>query len=382
MNVLLASVSVVSGACGDDTWPVAPNLAALACTTDAVTLEGENTPVAPGGFAVVGNTIIDSRTCKPHRLVGLSLAYLAYEKSHQRAVLDEAVAHDIRLMKSWNANVVRVPLNQSFWLPASRHYSPDYPEMVDRVVKRAREAGMSVILDLHVTDRGDPNYEFNKTNPHQQHADVNHSIPFWREVAAKYKDDGGIIFELYNEAYDISWDVWLNGGKIPAGRTYGEHRKEFQAAGYQQLYDTVRGTGAKNLVIVAGTHWGYYLNRVRNYRVTGYNIAYAAHPWDYSDKQPKTWDKDWGSLAKTDPVIISEFGGYKCQSDYVKKVLDYADKRQMSWMAWAWQAPGPGESTSQARAEDPICKFPMLITDWNGNPSEIGKTIRDRLLSY
>jgi endoglucanase len=378
----LSALTALLGACSDSGDPVGPNLDDLACAADAVTADGTSVPVAPGGFAVVGNQIIDSGTCEPHRLVGVSLSYLAYEPAYERAMADATVAEDIAQIKSWNANVVRIALNQAFWVKTSRHYNPGYAERVDRIVRQARTAGMSVILDLHVTDRGDPNYTFNDTNPHQQHADVNHSIPFWKEVAKRYKDDGGVIFELYNEAYNISWDVWLNGGMIPDSVTYGEPRKAFQAAGYQQLYDAVRSIGADNLVIVAGTHWGYYLDGVAAHRVKGYNIAYAAHPWNWSDKQPDRWDADWGLLAQTDPVIVSEFGSYDCRTGYVDSVLDYADRNGLSWMAWAWKAPEPWESASQARPEDPICSFPMLITDWAGTPSQMGRAIRSRLQSY
>ena len=42
-------------------------------------------------------------------------------------------------------------------------------------------------------------------------ADQN-SVTFWAEVANKYKGDGRVIFELYNEPRDVTWEVWQNGG--------------------------------------------------------------------------------------------------------------------------------------------------------------------------
>lgn len=377
---VLAAVALASGACGDATGP--EPLARLECTRDAVTAGDQTIAVAPDGYAVVGNRIISAATCEPHRFAGVSVTYLTYSPTSDRVENPALLAADLAQMRTWEVNALRIALNQSYWLKSSRHFDAGYADRVDRVVQAARSTGMSVILDLHVTDRGDPAYAFTGSNPHQQHADVNHSIPFWREVAAKYKNDGGVVFELYNEAYDVSWEVWRNGGTIPDSTVYGERRGAFQAAGYQQLYDAVRSTGANNLVIVAGTHWGYFLDGVASNRISGHNIAYAAHPWNWPDKQPGTWDRDWGSLADTDPVIISEFGTYDCQPRYVTSVLDYADRKKMSWIAWAWKAPAPGESASQAGPTDPVCSFPMLITDWNGTPSEIGKVIQARLKSY
>ena len=47
-------------------------------------------------------------------------------------------------------------------------------------------------------------------------ADTN-SITFWSQVAAIYKNDGRVLFELYNEPHDISWTVWKSGGQDQRG---------------------------------------------------------------------------------------------------------------------------------------------------------------------
>ncbi len=40
------------------------------------------------------------------------------------------------------------------------------------------------------------------------------SVAFWKDVAAAYKNHPAVIFDLYNEPHDVSWDVWLKGGKV------------------------------------------------------------------------------------------------------------------------------------------------------------------------
>ena len=62
---------------------------------------------------------------------------------------------DIALIASWNANVVRIAINQGYWLQGSVAYAPNYPQQVDQVVQWVEAAGMDVILDLHWSDRGD-----------------------------------------------------------------------------------------------------------------------------------------------------------------------------------------------------------------------------------
>src|SRR5262249_17433713 len=156
-----------------------------------------------------------------------------------------------------------------------------------------------VILDLHWSDRGD----LGNQGPGQQRMADQNSITFWAQVAAKYKGDGRVIFELYNEPHDVSWDVWLGGGPSGDG---------FTAAGMQALHDAVRGAGAENVVIVGGLGWAYDLSGVPSHRVQGHNIVYATHPYDKPGKQPSDWDKGFGFLTSTDPVIITEFGTMNC----------------------------------------------------------------------
>ncbi|MDP9349750.1 MAG: glycoside hydrolase family 5 protein, partial [Gemmatimonadota bacterium] len=326
----------------------------------------------------------------PHRFVGISRPQLAYTPDDYRMSTGDSVAADFARIRGWKANVARIEVSQNFWVPTAKWYDPAYPNRVDQAVKAARAAGLDVILTLQTSDRGDPNYpgDIFLTNPQQEMPDVNHSIPFWREVASRYKGDGRILFELFSEPYysfhgkKSDWNLWLNGGMVPAGRVYDEDRKAFQAVGMQQLYDVVRSTGANNLVIIGGTHWGYYLDGVPTHRVKGYNIAYAAHPWDWPDKQPETWDKDWAFLAATEPVMLTEIGNYDCATGYLSKALDKADQLGLSWVAWAWVLPEPGELKSSSDGTDPTCKSWKLITDWSGTPTAAGRIVKERLARY
>ena len=76
------------------------------------------------------------------------------------------------------------------------------------------------------------------------------SLAFWKEVAAAYKNHPAVIFDLYNEPHDVSWDVWRNGGKVTEKDEGRPEASEFEAVGMQALLDAVRATGAKNVVIV------------------------------------------------------------------------------------------------------------------------------------
>jgi aryl-phospho-beta-D-glucosidase BglC (GH1 family) len=300
-------------------------------------------------------------------------------------------ANDFANMRAWGANTVRIELAQYYYVPTARSYDPSYPGRVERLVRQARQAGLYVILVLQGSDRGIADY-VPEGNTHQPLPDRNHSIPFWRDLANRYKNDGGVLFELFSEPYPrggeggfSNWELWQKGGLHPADNTYGP-RPAFEAVGMQEMYEVVRATGANNLVIISGTQWGYNLRGVPQHRIRGHNIAYATHPWNHpewpNDNQPDDWEGDWAFLARTDPVIATEFGTRDCREPYARAFLDRADQLGIGWIAWSWNSPSAGTSTAQDRPSDPICDRSHLLMDWNGTPTRVGAVIKQRLGSY
>lgn len=303
-------------------------------------------PVPPGGYYVQGNKIYDENG-NVHVFRGLA------RPSHEWTPQGENVSlADFQKIKGWGANVTRLSLNQGFWLPGHVRYDGQYQQNIDQAIQWALQAGLDVILDLHWSDRGDMN---NWDTKQQRMADQN-SVKFWQSVAEKYKNNGRVLFELYNEPRDVSWQVWRSGGDSGEG---------FQAVGMQQLYDTVRATGAQNLVLIGGLDWAFDLSGVTQNRIQGTNIVYVTHPYDFESKQPGTWEQKFGFLAATDPVFITEFGSFDCSTNYTSQLLDYAKQRGMSWTGWAWYPGG--------------CGFPALITNWNGDPSAPGQIVKSAL---
>ena len=313
-------------------------------------------PVAPGGYYVDGNTVCTAAG-RAHLFHGVDRPSLEWSSVGVNLSLA-----DFQLMASWNANVVRVALNQDFWIAASPLFDPSYASLVDTAVTWAEAEGLDVILDLHWSDAGvlGSCVPTPTTRCQQQMPDAN-SVTFWAEVAARYRDDGRVMFELYNEPHDVSWSVWKSGGAASDG---------FQAVGMQQLYDTVRATGAHNLVIIGGLDWAYDLSGVPANRIDGYNIAYATHPYT-PGRRPYDWDRSWGFLTATDPIVVTEFGvldDATCATDYSAELIRYADAHAAGWTAWAWFPGG--------------CKFPAIVDDWSATPSAMGAVVKAALLGY
>jgi len=217
-----------------------------------------------------------------------------------------------------------------------------YPATIDQQVSWVTGLGMGIIIDLHWNQGGQ-----------QSMADRN-SITYWSQVAARYKGNPWVIFELYNEPHDVAWSVWLNGDGV-------------NYAGMQEMYNAVRAAGASNMVLCGGLNWAFDLSGVgAGYAVTGTNIGYATHPYDYDGKQTGDWDAAFGYLAATSPVVMTEFGQY-CNTDtYVSDLLTYAQNNKIHWTAWAWYVSG--------------CAFPSIISDWAGTPiAGVGELVKQYL---
>jgi hypothetical protein len=139
----------------------------------------------------------------------------------------------------------------------------------------------------------------------------------------------------------------------------------------QELYDTVRATGANNLVIAGGLGYAFDLSGVGTSPIKGYNIMYASHPYKPQDPA-SAWQSMFGYLATSDiaPVILTEFGdtGSQCTGDWDTQLIKFADAAHISWTAWAWYPAG--------------CSFPALISDWQHTPTVQGVAVKAALMAY
>lgn len=368
LTICVADSGCLSAQTKADDTPVPPR----GCTLEA----GAPHAVAPNGYYTNGGTVCTADGA-PHVFRGVDRPSLEW-RSDGENIGDG----DFALMASWGANVVRIALNQDFWLSGAALAEPSYPTTVANAVKSAEKVGLDVILDLHWSDTGDLNAVLRDSSgscsssdgkgacsAQQTMADTN-SIEFWKEVADAFKGDGRVLFELYNEPHNVTWDIWLHGGQ-----------SGFMVAGMQQLYDAVRGEGAENLVIAGGLSWAFDLSGVGPHAtfIQGHNVMYATHPYQKSDDAQSTWESSFGHLETTDfaPVIATEFGDGttpNCKGDWDQSLITFMEGHKGSWTAWAWY---PG-----VEANDPQgCHFPSLIVDWSGTASVQGGTVKANLQS-
>lgn len=280
-------------------------------------------------------------------------------------------------LQSWGINVVRVPLNEDCWLGINgvQIGGATYQAAVKKFVSDLRASGFFVIVDLHCTAPGTVRA---CAGPSQQQAmaDADHSPAFWSSVASTFSGDQGVIFDLFNEPFfywltptENQWDVWLNGGTITniVNSTNNPYLipQNWKAAGMNQLVAAVRGTGAKNLLLVNGVNWARDPSGILTHLPVDSlgNTAFGFHSYPSGNPSlltenasPSSWDTNVLPLATRYPIIVGETGdSTNGPETYLPTFLPWATAHTVSVLAWTWSA----------------WTYPsdVLITDWSGTPT-------------
>src|SRR6516225_9443901 len=222
-----------------------------ACSSGSPAASGQSSPNGHGHHRhdaaprlhVSGNRLVSVHG-RPVELHGVNRAGTEFMCVQGHGIFDgPADQASVSAMKSWGVNAVRIPLNEGCWNGES-YVDPAYAN------------GMVAILDLHWTDG-------RYTGPNSLCAsaqarclkpmpDAAQAIPFWTSVANTFKGNDSVLFDLFNEPFPeraargeaSGWQCWLHGGSCPG--------IGYRVAGMQALVEAVRGTGARNVILVSG----------------------------------------------------------------------------------------------------------------------------------
>jgi endoglucanase len=306
---------------------------------------------------VSGTQVLD-RQNHPVRLQGVDVASMEFTSNGEGHILQTVNV----AIRDWHVNIIRLPLAQDRWFGRAREQTNGasaYRALVKQIVTECATQHCYIILDLHWSDCN----EWGKNIGQHSMPDTN-SLAFWRSCAPLYANNPAVLFDLYNEPHDVSWDVWLNGGYItdkPNGRNLTA--KDYQCVGMQTMLDTIRATGAKNVVICGGLDWAYDFSGILDGRELsdpkGNGVIYANHCYDNKHNSVYEWIAKMEAATAKFPVIISEFGGTSGPSkmapddNWLLHVLQAIEAHQWSYTAWDLH-PRAG---------------PRLIADWDYTPT-------------
>jgi hypothetical protein len=316
---------------------------------------------------VAGTQLVDERN-ERMRLRGVNAASLEWSSDGEGHILDTVQT----AIRDWHANIIRLPLAQDRWFgkaPEQKDDGKAYRALVKQIVDTCAARGCYVVLDLHWSDAGVWGQQIGQRVMPDQN-----SLTFWKDIAKTYKNHPAILFDLYNEPHDVTWDVWRDGGKVTEKNRRTGKETTYDAVGMQALLDAVRGTGAKNVVIAGGLDWAYDLSGIAAGKqladLQGHGVVYANHTYPFKGDTVEKWVAKMEEATKRLPVIVSEFGSDPrgargvAGEQWVRQVLQALADHDWNWIAWDMH-PKAG---------------PRLVSDWNYTPTpSFGKWVQQAL---
>ncbi|HEX3488668.1 MAG TPA: cellulase family glycosylhydrolase, partial [Streptosporangiaceae bacterium] len=351
-------------------------------TAISVTVSGSTTTGPAPQLHVSGNKLVNA-SGQQVVLHGVDRSGTEYACVQGNGIFDgPSDQASISAMASWGVNAVRVPLNEACWNAESyvnsAYAGANYQTAIENYVKLLNSNGMVAILDLHWTDGL---YTGNSSGCASAQAtcqkpmpDSAQSVPFWSSVASAFKGNNAVIFDLFNEPYPdramgsetAGWQCWLSGGSsCTAGISY-------PVAGMQTLVNTVRATGASNVIMLGGLAYSNDLTQWLTYKPTDpdNNLVASWHSYNFNTcSNQSCWTSQISPVIAQVPVIAGEVGENDCADTYLNPLMSYLDSESTSYLAWAWNA-------------DFNCSSgPGLISDYTGTPTAYGAGYKSHLLS-
>lgn len=342
---------------------------------------------------VIGNRLVDTSGTTV-QLVGVNLdgtqSACTEGSSTSWGPID---SHEAKAIRTWHADVVRIPLNEDCWLginnEPSHFASIKYRTNIIRWVRELNKYKLIVVLDLHWTAPGA--FQARQEWPMP---DQDHSVTFWRDVARTFAAYPGVMFDIFNEPYvglshpsPRDWDCWRDGCtrafqvcRTVTGYTVRScFSATYHAAGMQDLVDAVRNAGARQVILVGSPNWSgdpcglddspapnrcMWVTHEPSDPV--HQLAISLHSYNHSACSTVncwTYSLREASILTPIPIITTEFGESDCSATFVKRFMDWADREKLSYLAWAWDVRTPTVGCASANMD--------LLQSWGGSPNEI-----------
>jgi hypothetical protein len=312
---------------------------------------------------------------------------------------DEA---SVQAIAKWKVNAVRVPLNESCWLDinfdangvSNQYAGAAYKAAIRSYVSLLHKYNIYPILELHWVAPGTSLATGQLPMP-----DLDHAEDFWKDVTQTFKDDLGVVFELFNEPYpnnngdnDAAWQCWKNGcttnivqWSLVNGQYVAQTLGSYPSAGFQQLVDAVRSTegvnsAASHVILLGGVQYSNRLTQWTKYKPTdsANNLGAAWHIYNNNGcADTGCFNGVPATLSATTAVVATEIGENDCQGSIISDWMNWFDSHGLGYLAWSWNAYGSCTPATNGSSGSPW----SLVTDYtSGNPnSDFAKTFRDHL---
>ena len=208
------------------------------------------------------------------------------------------------LHEDWKVDLVRAAMGIEPKPNGYLHAKATSLKAIETVIKTAIEQNIYVIVDWH-----------------SHNIQLEEAKAFFKEIATRYGKYPHIIYEIFNEPDQESW----------------EEVKAYSV----ELIKTIRAIDTDNIILVGNPHWDQDLHLVADDPIKGQtNIMYTLHYYAATHKQFLR-DRGEYALSKGIPLFISESAGMEAtgngplNEEEWKRWIDWSEKNKISWVTWS-----------------------------------------------
>lgn len=259
-------------------------------------------PTDHGALRVEGSNLVDS-SGEMFQLYGMSTHGLAWFPQYITMETFRTLRDD------WGSNCVRLALyTDEYNGYCNGGNQEELKRLVEHGVFCATELGMYVIVDWHVLNDKNPNV-------HKEEAKR-----FFDEMAAKWKDQNNVIYEICNEPNSgVTWEEI---------KSYAD-----------QIIPVIRKHDSDAVIIVGTPTWSQDIDQALNSPLAYDNIMYALHFYAGTHTD---WLRHRAEECKKQglPLFISEFGMCDASGngannfEQASKWMDLIETYHLSYCCW------------------------------------------------
>lgn len=258
-----------------------------------------------------GKFIVNKDDGQKRILRGVNVSGMEYDSTGQGVPVADLMA----LADNWKIDIIRLPINQQWWLD---NVNGNYRQLITERIDSLKSRNIYTIFDLqwiNTTAKISP-------LPNEQ------SVELMKQVALLYKNEPSVLYDIYNEARDCTHSDW--------------------AAWAAKLVEAIQGVHPNALIFVNGIDWGYDLGGFMQKPLPYKNIVYGTHLYPQKPgsgyKKPAAYDRYWrGILDKNLPLFIGEIGPEEPNfnneeqlASFIDPHLAMFDSLELGYTAWSW----------------------------------------------
>lgn len=295
------------------------------------------TPVKKYGQLQVRGSQLCDQNGQPVVLRGVSLGWHnLWPRFYNKGAVDE-------LTNKWHASVIRAAMGVK--IEDNYLENPTFAlQCMTPVIEEAIKDGVYVIIDWHA---------------HDMYTDK--AAEFFGKMSAKYGKYPNVIYELFNEPVEDSW----------------ESLKQYATT----VIKAIRANDPDNIILMGCPHWDQDIDKVAASPIEGVsNVMYTVHFYAATHKQYLR-DRMQKAVEGGLPVFVSECAGMEASGDgplneeEYDKWIDLMERLKISWVNWSLSDKNETCSMLLPRAKADGNWTDDVIKPW-------GKLVRKTLLKY